>query len=54
MTRLLTFIGILVLLKGGLLMLSGCGVEGPPQAQATGQQGVTVTGEASFGVVGSF
>ena len=53
MTRLLTFIGVLVLLKGGLLMLSGCGVEGPPQA-AGAVQGVAVSGEASLGVVGSF
>jgi len=53
MKRLLAFFGVLVLLKGGLSMLSGCGVEAPPRAPAPAQ-GVTVTGEASFGVTGSF
>jgi len=48
MKRILVLIGILVLLKGILMMLSGCGVEGPPRAPGTG--GTTVTGEAAIGV----
>ena len=36
-----------------LLALAGCGVEGPPQAPGT-VPGITVTGEASAGVVGTF
>ncbi len=48
MKRILIFIGLLVLAKGLLLLLSGCGVEAPPQPPATG---VTIGGEARIGIV---
>ena len=48
MKRLLVLIGILVLIKGVLMMLSSCGVEAPPRAPAA--TGTTISGEASIGV----
>lgn len=35
-----------------LVLLAACGVEGPPSAPD--RDGVTLRGEASFGVVGTF
>ncbi len=39
---------------GLLLVLAGCGVEGPPEPVETAAPRVTVSGTASVGVTGSF
>lgn len=37
-----------------LLILAGCGIDGPPSkpSSSTSSSGVTISGEASIGVVG--
>ena len=51
MKKLLGIIGLLVLLKGVLFALAGCGVEAPPEPPATPESGVTIDGDARMGVV---
>ena len=51
MKRILIFIGLLVLAKGILLLLSGCGVEAPPQPPQPPSSGVSISGDARIGVV---
>ena len=56
MRRLLVIIGLLVLVKGLLFMLAGCGVEAPPQrpaAEQPAQPGLSITGEARIGISGN-
>lgn len=51
MKRLLVIVGLLVLAKGVLFMLSGCGVEGAPQApQPAPPPGLSIQGDARIGV----
>jgi hypothetical protein len=49
MKRLLVIVGLLVLAKGMLFALSGCGVEGAPQPPGP-PPGVSITGDARIGV----
>ncbi len=53
MKRLLVFILLLVVVKAVLLTLTGCGVAGAPEAPPP-PSGVTISGEARFGVSGRF
>ncbi|MGY6632754.1 MAG: hypothetical protein ACXIU8_03320 [Alkalilacustris sp.] len=53
MRKLLILLLALVALKGLLLLLSGCGVAAPPEQPAP-PTGVSVSGEARFGVSGRF
>ncbi len=50
MKRLLMIVGALVLVKGLLFMLAGCGVEAPPEPPPP--PGVSIQGDARFGVSG--
>ena len=52
MKKLLVILGLLVLVKGLLFMLAGCGVEAPPEPPA--RRGVTIEGDARMGVVREF
>ena len=53
MKKLLGLLLLLVLIKGLLLMLSGCGAEAPPEQPAP-PPGLNVSGEVRFGVSGRF
>lgn len=53
MKRLLVLILLLVVAKAALLMLTGCGVPGAPEAPDP-PPGVTISGDARLGVTGRF
>ena len=53
MKRLLVFILLIVVAKALLLTLTGCGVSGAPEAPDP-PPGVTISGDARFGVIGRF
>lgn len=53
MRRLLAVVLLLVLIKGALFALSGCGAEAPPTPPPEAG-GLSVSGEARFGVSGRF
>lgn len=53
MKKLLGLLLLLVVAKGALLILSGCGAGGAPEAPQP-PPGLTISGEARFGVSGRF